>query len=473
MVVTTRVWSGPDGLGSILSGRRVLLAVVIWLVLARPANIFAQAAERTIDGLAPRIAVFLVEDFDPAVPIIAESALSALTEGVPGFWFTVEHEGPAVEGESGAAPSELPLAAALPDPSELGAAVWEQYQAELLLILSVRRSGGNESEAGPGASGRQRPRYAVSMEVYQTSLREDLSVRRLTSLDEEVTVDPAGRYQRPETYDTLVDALAEVRDLGIPATELTIRSNGPFTLSGVPAHAVHTADGAAPTGDGATDTISSAGSELTLQLRSLSHYEFVLSRPGHRSESLSIYVERLPITADVYLTEYPRHSVGFFLRGLSWPAVEYTWSPRSSRWMVHGAITSFLVGITPLRQATRDDESAQLFTNHDLAEVEIGWNYLFGSRDSRYRWTSGAAVAMRLVYGNVDFGFDPIIPATLRLAGGSEWEIAPRLSLSQRLSTDLFVSPRSSFVRDQVWLRRGGTIFWQFPIYRIGVRVRL
>ena len=141
--------------------------------------------------------------------------------------------------------------------------------------------------------------------------------------------------------------------------------------------------------------------------------------------------------------------------------------------MVHGTVTSFLIGVTPLRQTTREDESAQLFTSLDLTEAEVGWSYLFGSRDNRYRWTAGASMAARFVHGNVDFDFDPIIPATLRLAGGSEWEVGRRFSLSQRLSTDLFVSPRSSFVRDQAWLRRGGPIFWQLPIYRVGMRVRL
>ncbi|MCG8479649.1 MAG: hypothetical protein MI724_11170 [Spirochaetales bacterium] len=449
--------------------RRVLPAAVMWFVAACPGKITAQTAERTTDGLAPRIAVFLVEDREPAIPIIAESALGALIDGVPGFWFIVERDILPADREQG----EVSDGVIIPDPRELSAAVWERYQAELLVILSVRRSTEDETDADPPPAGRQGPRYLVSMEVYQTSSREDLRVRRLASRGEEVAVDRAGRYQRPATYGELVAALAEVRDVGIPATDLTIRSNGPFTVSGVPAYAAATAEGAVTAEDGATRTISSSGSELTLRLRSLSHYDLVLSRPGHRPESLSIYVERLPVTAEVHLTKYPRHTAGLFLRGLSWPALEYTWRPASSRWMVHGTVTSFLIGVTPLRQTTREDESAQLFTSLDLTEAEVGWSYLFGSRDNRYRWTAGASMAVRFVHGNVDFDFDPIIPATLRLAGGSEWEVGRRFSLSQRLSTDLFVSPRSSFVRDQAWLRRGGPIFWQLPIYRVGMRVRL
>lgn len=450
--------------------RTVLLAAMVWLVASSPARIMAQSVEQT-SGLAPRIAVFVVEDREPAVPIIAESALGALTDGVPGFWFTVESDALFVEGEG----DDDPIAAdgddvRAPDPSTLAAEVWERYQAELLLILSIRRENGDESDAETGATGRERPRYLVSMEVYQTFARDDLGVDRLASLDEVVAVDPAGRYQRPETYADFVGALVEVRDIGIPATALTIRSDGPFTITDLPPYAVATAEGVVEEEPG---TVSAIDSEVTLHLRSLSHYDLVLSRPGHRSETLSIFVERLPITADVYFVKYPRHTVGLFLRGLSWPSLEYTWHHPSSRWMVHGAVTSFLLGITPLRQINRQDESAQLFTSMDLTEVEIGWSYLFGTRDDSHRWTSGASVAMRFVYGNVDFGFDPIIPATLRLAGGSEWEIARRFSLSQRLSTDLFVSPRSSFVRDQAWLRRGGPIFWQLPIYRIGVRVRV
>jgi len=73
----------------------------------------------------------------------------------------------------------------------------------------------------------------------------------------------------------------------------------------------------------------------------------------------------------------------------------------------------------------------------------------------------------------VAFGLDPVIPWTVTPALGWEWEISRRLILSQGLMTDLFLSPRPSFVRGQVWLYRLGPVFWQLPVYRAGVRVRL
>jgi hypothetical protein len=108
-----------------------------------------------------------------------------------------------------------------------------------------------------------------------------------------------------------------------------------------------------------------------------------------------------------------------------------------------------------------------------LTEIEAGWQWLFRDRDKPHRIGAGAALTARFVHGEVDFGLDPIIPGTFRLIGSWEWELPGRLILTQRLSTDVFTSFNPEFLRPFPWMYKIGPAYWQLPLYRVGLRVRI
>ena len=278
-----------------------------------------------------------------------------------------------------------------------------------------------------------------------------------------ITIDAPGRYLQEEQFSGLVETANDLRDVAEPAVILTVESNGPMQIHGLP-HWVRVRN---QSSDKNGDRV------VHLRLRAQQDYQFTVLRDNHRPEVVHLSVGRQDRTVRVDLVPYPRHTVSFFLRGLSWPGLEYGWYPADTQWTVRFGVTSYVAGLTPFRQIARDDTEPRALSSYGLTELELGWHWLLGEREEIHRWAIGGGIATRLVHGVVDFGFDPIIPVLLRFSAGSEWEFHPRFILSQRFTSDLFLSPRDAFVPLQPWLRKIGPMYSQLPVYRIGVRVRL
>jgi hypothetical protein len=383
--------------------------------------------ESTDNGIAyllsPRFALAVdADESDPASRLVVDAAGMAVQDQVDALFFLTEMDR---------------------DIDRLAATAWRSHQAEVLIVLSV--------EPGDGDARTIRAQF-FRVSAYETE-PEDLGETSVS-----IRIDNAGRYQRSSNYEPIVSAVSALLTEARPGRELVIRSNGPFSVDGLPAYVSGTE----------TDT-----DELTVELRGLTEYTFTVHRVGYRSETRTIYLERRRLVTEVPLKPYPRHSVAPVLRNVSFPGIEYAYYPESTRWMATAGITSFLFGLTPMRQIAHDDSEAQLITSYGLTEIEGGWQFLFRSRDKPHRFGVGPSVTARLVHGNVDFGFDPILPGAVRLVGSWEWELPGRLTLSQRLSSDWFYSFRPEFLMSFPWMRKVGPVYWQLPIYRIGLRVRI
>lgn len=382
--------------------------------------------------LAPRFAIAVIaDDTDPALRLVTDAVRTSIDENVDALFFDLSGQV--------STPDQTPE-----DSLEVIAQRgWSEFQAEIVIVLTVSRQEGEEIEVNA-----QYLRVPVG-----SSEMELLGSSRVT-----VRIDNAGRYQRPRNYESIVAAVENLRGAALPGREVLIRSNGPFSVDGLPPYVPATT----------TD-----GTEIAVTLRGLSAYEITLNREGYRSASERFYLERKPLSVDVPLKPYPRHTVAATFRNVSFPGIEYAYLPASTRWMAHAGFTSFLFGLTPLRQMAHESDDPQLITSYGLTELEAGWQWLFRDRDRPHRFGAGAAATLRLVHGNADFGVDPIIPGALRLIGSWEWELPGRFVLSQRLSTDWFASFNPEFLKPFPWMYRVGPVYWQLPIYRIGVRVRI
>ena len=451
-------------------------ALIFFLVTVLTAVMPAQeASEPRNPALMPRFALAVqARPADPGLRVVLDTALNALASQEQALWFLLE---PAAEADASAEAEPAADANAQADVAErLAARAWEEHQAEVMVLLTVEaaepsanESAGTDQAAadstdaeGPGAENpatvARGSTVRIRARLYTVRPASGGAPEGIGFWEGAVQIDAAGRYQRDELWGGLVEAVFEHADAARPVVTLTLRSNGPIEVLGLPEWAPVTAAGE---------------TERVVTLRSLREYSFTVSRPGARARELTVYVERRPVTMNVELTPYPRHTLAATLRGLAWPGLEYAWYNEATTWTLRAGITSFLVGLTPLRQVAADSAEPRVISSYGLTEVELGWHALLGNRDRLHRFTAGAGAALRLVHGNVSFGLDPAIPWALRPTLGSEWELGRRLILSQRLGTDLFISPRPAFVPASAWTQRIGPVFWQLPIYRLGVRVRL
>lgn len=402
-----------------------LITVSIWTLAA--------------SDLTPRFAVALWDpEADAATRLVVESLQAALTQEVPAIYFAVS-EGADTRSDT-------------TDLAEIISTAWDRYQAEIVIVLTARSPSSDKRHITASFFyGYPPPGSPAPVEA-----REPAEVT--------VTIDNAGRYQRPDNYTPIINAVAELVPVAGPGREVRIRSNGPFRVEGLPEYVTQT---------------QTTDDELKVVVRGLRTYRFTLHRPGYRSETRTVYVERNPVTVTVPLRPYPRHSVTAYLRNLAFPGLEYAYYPESTRWVAGLGVTSFLLGVTPLREISHPEEGPQLFTSYGLTELEATWQVLLRSRDRIHRFGLGAGGAARFVHGNVAFGVDPVVPAALRLIGSWEWELPGRLTLTQRLAMDMFIVPRPEFFSGFSSAQRISppdsdvALYRQAPTYRLGLRVRL
>lgn len=414
---------------------------VLALAPALTANLAAQTdADGSSEGAAmypavmPRFVLAPPVTEDPGIRVVADAIVSALTTDDDALWFVLD-------------PVE-------PDAStdDIAALAWDVYQGEVLVALSVRPGDGASSPVT------RRDTVRVTAEIIEVRPRDGAAPRTLTVWDGQVTIDAAGRYLRRATWEDLERAVAAHRETARPTVVVTLRSNGPVTLHGLPDWVD-------------VEPIDGGGARLTV--RSLREYVFTVARPGHRSRERTVYVERQPVEVAADLTPYPRHTVAFSLRELSWPVLQYGWYPASTAWTVRAEVTSFLVGLTPFRQLLSSARTPRVVSSYPLTEFSVGWHWITGNRDRLLRGTLGIAAAVRFVHGVVPFGLDPVVPWAARPTAGLEWELSDRLILTQQVSSDLFLSPRPAFLPPDSGVLRAGPVFVQVPLYRAGVRLRL
>ncbi len=399
-------------------------------------------------ALLPRFALSPpAEHADPGLQVVIDAVMQTVVRDERALWFVVPRDAgdEADATDTQTAPDEAFI-------TDLTDTAWTRHQAEVLVFLDVRSVDSGDDPVGRGS------RVRVQARLYRVRPPQGTASRGLAFWEQEVQIDAAGRYLRPAVWQELAEAIMEHADIARPIVDLTVASNGPVELSGLPewAEVRETQDG-----------------HILVRLRSLREYRVTVSRPGYRTEEITVYMERTPVRLRVDLTRYPRHTVAATVRGLAWPGVEYGWYHSQTNWTARVGVTSFLVGLTPLRQVRNESAEARIISSYGLTEIEVGGHRFFRDRDEPHRITAGIGGVVRLVHRDTSFGLDPAIPWTVRPTAGWEWELSRRLILSQSAATDLFVSPRSSFVRGEVWLQRIGPVFWQLPIYRVGLRVQL
>ena len=391
-------------------------------------------------ALMPRFALAVADDERDAVSrLILETALSQVREQVPGLWFVLD------ESERRTSVSQSVDETGL----TLAERAWEEHQAEVLVMLLARA----RSDGAPRSR-------TLTARFYQTRPRDGSPPSGLGVWEEQVEVDGAGRYQRPEAWNTLVERVGDLAELAGPGVEIVVTSNGPLDIEGLPEWARIEINNGPPW-------------EYRITLRGLRSYDLTFRRDRHRAQSRSFYVERRPLEVAVPLTPFPRHSIGFVVRGLSWPGIEYAWYGESLRWSARLGVTSFLLGLTPMRQIGRPDTDARLLSSHGLSEIEIGVRRILGRPERFHRLAVGVGIAGRVVHGDVEVGIDPVIPGVVRVGLDSEWELGGRLFLVQRATIDAFYSPQPAFVPEQPWVYGFPPIYAQLPVYRVGMRVRL
>lgn len=329
---------------------------------------------------------------------------------------------------------------------------------------------GRDADSAPRVTGIARgERYTIQLAFYRVPHRKSDGATMLPLSEAELSVelDRGGRYQRAETWQPFLDAVASVAEVARPVAVVTIESTRPVTLEGLPPWVE-------------PEVPASPATRFELELRTLRQYDIVATAPGYRPVPCSFYLEYDPFTVDVDPRKYPRHSVGFIPRGVAWPGVEYAWYDAETRWCIYGGVTTFAWGLTPLQQlgsAPKGDErpprKAKIISSIPLHEIEIGGGRFFRDRDRSGRALVSAAGVLRVTNLDDEWSLEPVSPTALRLGIGWEQELPWRLVLTQRLATDLFWPIRPEFLRNPPWTYRLGPILWQLPIYRLGLRVVL
>lgn len=280
-----------------------------------------------------------------------------------------------------------------------------------------------------------------------------------------VPLDRGGRYLRDATWLPLIRSLERaVRDAR-PVVTVTITGDGPITVHGYP-------EWLAP------EIPREPQDVVYLELRTLRSYTFTIEAEGYRRKEISFYLERRPLEITVEHQKYPRHSVAFVARGVSWPGIEYAWYNRDTDMMLFAGVTTFGVGVTPLRQlgtgfSGTDARSPKLFDSRPLTELELGFGRFRDGPEEVVRRTFSGALLLRFTNVDSTWELEPVMPSAVRLALGREREISNRFVLTQRLATDFFVPVQMGFLRQTHWAIRVGPVLWQLPIYRLGLRVVL
>lgn len=403
---------------------------------------FAESSGDSHPALMPRFAISPPAQLsDPGLQIVVDAAMQTVMDDERALWFELP-----IDRASGGRDPDDDFITTLTDTA------WTRHQAEVLVVLDAWSSDAGDQALGRGSI------VQVQARIYRVRPPGGDGSSGLGFWETEVAIDVAGRYLRPAVWQSLAAAIMAHVEIARPIVELEVISNGPVELTGLPEWA---------------DVRRVEDGRVLVRLRSLREYRFTVSRADHRPQDISLYVERTPVSLRVDLNPYPRHTVAATLRGLAWPGLEYGWYPPSTRWTARVGVTSFLLGLTPLRQTADVNAEPRIISSYELTEIEIGWHGLLNDRDRPHRMSIGAGGVVRLVHGSPSFGLDPAIPWAVRPVLGWEWELSRRLTLSQTVATDLFISPRPAFVPGEVWVRRMGPVFWQLPVYRAGVRVRL
>jgi hypothetical protein len=419
-------------------GRTAPIVVTLLFFLTVPMLVLADQ-----DPRQARIALVVADDgLSGASALLMEAALAAITSVEGAFWFRQER----LEAVS-ARGSEAPVIAHL----QVG-----------------RLTGDGNPDPVAEDTDATDESFLVELDFYRVPRSGTLSRDPLDGAVVTTSIDRAGRYLRSEAWEELVEATRRVHGDARPVSSVTFRSPIPVTIVDAP-------------GWLQDELPDQPVREATLELRTLRNYGFTLHAPGYRPEEVSFYLEREPLTIAATPVKYPRHTVAFMARGLSWPGFEYAWYDSATRWTVQVGITSFALGLTPLRQLAyhldlddRDNRSPGIISSYPLTEIEVGGGRLLGDRDSVARWLVSGGVLLRLTHGEeLGTGLEPVNPAALRFGIGREREVRRRWILSQRLATEWYWPVRESFLTDTPWSYQIGPILWQLPVYRVGMRVVL
>lgn len=431
-----------------------VLSVVLLLVVVPMAALAEEDPRRA------RIALVVADDGLSGAPaLLVEAALAAVTSVEETFWFRQER---------------LDAIAARRNEAPVIAHLRVRSDTEGVRRDTDANPGESVPEAsGPGEDGSRggdatEESYFVELDFYRVPRSGTLSRDPLDGAAVAASIDRAGRYLRPDAWQAMVDATERIRREARPVSTLTVRSPVPVTIGDAPGWLRAELPGG-PT------------QETILELRTLRNYSFTLEAPGYRPEQVSVYLEREPLTVMAAPVKYPRHTVAFMARGLSWPGFEYAWYDRATRWTVQVGVTSFALGLTPLRQLAylveldeREERDPRILSFYPLTEIEVGAGRLLGDRDDIARWLVSGGMILRLTHGDeLGVGLEPVNPTALRLGIGREREVRRRWILSQRLATEWYWPVRESFLTDTPWSYRIGPVLWQLPVYRIGMRLVL
>ena len=284
-----------------------------------------------------------------------------------------------------------------------------------------------------------------------------------------VRLDPAGRYSLAVLWQPLIEKLQEALDSKDPRISLGI--TGPV---GASIRVLNREEGSTSQGgDVLVEGTLPSGGTTEILLTRFQYLEVELSLSGHRSARNVFFLEDAPQEMIVELYRYPIHTLGFFLQELSFPELDYTYYTPQGRWTASLGVTSYLGGITPLRELNDVHQSAQLISSIPLTRISATAGVLLRDQDHPLRIHLQGGFFLRLIHTEELSGLEPVLPSGAVMRIGAEFEVSPRLIVSAALGSDVYWPVTEPFVGSQILLRRVGPAVLQTGLLRLGVRVKM
>lgn len=422
---------------------RTTAALLVFLcMLLVSANVDAQVSD---DPIAPRVAYILIRPAGtPSADLLGDSLIRAITDIADAAWIDL-----------GRTDTDE---AAIEDRALLEAREW---QAEVLILLRLAPLPVDPESPSDFS-------FRVSYRLLRVPNSVVPEAEELARGETEALADRVGRYQRIENWETFLSPLVAPVSAARPTVSVRFVGAHPFEIEGLPDYVA----GRRSSGD---------GNELVVELRALHSYEVVIRAPGRRSELRRFYLERRPVRFEIELHRYPRHAITATMRGVSWPGIRYSFFPENTCWRLDAGMTTYLLGLTPLDGSSipggQSPNDPRIFTSYPLTTLSVDYIRYLTERDRRFHWYVGGGALVRIVTGDLGFGFEPGLPAGLRISFGHTLELpwwgGDRVQFDHRIATDVFPLTKPAFVPMTPWMQQIGPIFIQLPIYHLGLTVVL
>ena len=297
----------------------------------------------------------------------------------------------------------------------------------------------------------QEHRYRYNVRILQSS-----NGRLVGESSLEIEIDRAGRYLGTTPWVPLTD--------DIQAAFERVTDVVPMTFVGLPGTRVE--------GYGVLAEIDEGGTASYNALRYHS-YTIWANKPGHRSERVTVYTDRQPMTIDFTLHRYPRHSLGIFAREFAFPELEYAYYDEMVKWVFGGAVTSYAIGVIPFDPNMDGTQRPELIQSLPLSQFTALAGRLSGNRDHRVRSLFQVGAFVRLMHGEGLFRFEPALPSGLTARLGLEVELSQRFVASLGVISDLYWPARHEFVPERLLMTKVGPVWMQTGLLRAGLRVVL